>query len=646
MNTNRHICGFEAYRPADVHQRCRRSRHITHITSPDASDTEKALILEVVEKEQPIHFKLLCRRIASLYTRNEKNNSALYWKVASIITARNLLGNKLIMYMNYVCTRDYDKVAVRYRTDDKLTERQISQICPEELMQAIRLVLLSKGIMTKDALMNIVRDELGYFVMGTDIQTRLNKCIEIMQHNGDVEINDKSVKLTAKGRKHEYRMGEFSKVKVLEIPSIEKASMVKDDVFCVDEDLWFDNIVIDLPKEQKSNEKGKQPAIKRLSCLVNKKKQKEPGSKKSSHSNVVVQTTQNRDTKEIDCILGKKSCTVIPLPDRIHDLSSTSSGIPEQENICNTKNENNHREEVLNSEALEMPVVPLKGFGYDSNKARQYVEWPYWYGSLLDAAFSKSASSLKGMSCIELLFTQGYAVIEASVGSFLFVPETGKLEDYSEGTQHLVTNEKSLDVSCYRLVDVTEPCISANPIFDAAAVYTDIMHIHLESQKENISGNVDAEAYASSKTVESFGKTCIKHILNVIWGPSPRIIQISDNIYKTIDTVRNKYFPSPTHQQGEVPYSLAVLVAAFPVPGLARIITAQYISGIAQMLLCLFVWKWCYLWWAFDFYRILTRNFVDSEGNELKNYNKWYTAAGFIIYSFLLSMLMPTFLRW
>lgn len=646
MNTNRHICGFEAYRPADIYQRCRRSRHITHITSPDASDTEKALILEVVEKEQPIHFKLLCRRIASLYTRNEKINSALYWKVASIITARNLLGNVLIMYMNYVCTRDYDKVAVRYRTDDKLTERQISQICPEELMQAIRLVLLSKGIMTKDALVNIVREELGYFVMGTEIQARLNKCIEIMQHNRVVEINDKSVKLTAKGRKHEYRMGEFSKVKVLEIPPIEKASMVKDDVFCVDEDLWFDNIVIDLPKDQSSNEKGKPPAIKRSSCLVDNKNEKKPQGKKSSQSKVVVQISQNCGAKEIDRIRGKKSRTVISLPDKKQVLSCTSLGIPEEENISSTQNEHNHREDIQNTEAMEMPVVSLKELGYDPNKTRQYVEWPYWYGSLIDTAFSKSSSSLKGMSCDDLLFTQVDAVIESSVGSFLFVQETGKSEDCREEIQHSVTNDQRFDVSCYRLADISESCISGNSVFDAA-VYTDIMlHTYSESQNENIFGNVDAGAYVSSETVEMFEQTRIKRILNVMLGQSPRLIQIFDNIYQTIDAGRKKYLPSPTHQQGDVPYPLVVLAAAFPVPGLARIITAQYISGIVQMLLCLFVWKWCYLWWAFDFYRILTRNFVDSEGNELKNYNKWYTAAGFLIYSFLSSMLMPIFLRW
>ena len=617
--TSRHIYGFEPYRPADVHRRCCESKHITHITSPDASDTEKSLIWEVVEKEQPIHFKLLCRRIASLYTRNEKMNSTLYWKIATIISARNLLGDKLIMYMNFVCTRDYDKVAVRYRTDDKLTERLISQICPEELMQAIRLVLSGISSMGKGDLIDIVRNELGYITKGSSIYDYLNKCIEIMQYDGIVTINNDKVGLTAKGRTHEYRMGEFSKVRVLDIPPIEKVSEIHSDVFCDDEKLWCDDIVVIPPKNQTSEAKRKSSKIKRASYYEDNTNDKEKKTIVSPHRKGAVPAAQNLDAKNSEESRSNKSKSLKSSSHEIPALPSSVASIPEK--------------------LSEHPVNTRNVHDGETKSSRLYVEWPYWYGDLFDDTFCKSCSSLYGIA-IGSNFSQKVPDVD------IFVQEIEMREVCKEETQHIEPNTQLPDACYHCFVDETVSCISANSYSEEPMLYTDIIsYINLEEQLRHDVEPIAAEEI-DSQSSSALGITRFLLDLRMLLRYLPCADQIGETVVQTFDSVRKKYYPESTHRQGEIPYVLAVIVAAFPIPGLARIITAQYISGIVQMLLCLFVWKWCYMWWALDFYRILTCDFLDSEGNELKNYSKSYAAAGFIIYSFIVASLMPSFLRW
>ena len=58
---------------------------------------------------------------------------------------------------------DFENVIVRYRTEDGIHRRDIQNICSEELMQALILVLRNHRRLQEEDLLTIVTRELGFF---------------------------------------------------------------------------------------------------------------------------------------------------------------------------------------------------------------------------------------------------------------------------------------------------------------------------------------------------------------------------------------------------------------------------------------------------------------------------------------------------
>ena len=108
--TTRTEYGFIPYYHAEKYENCVAARHITNVDSPDSSETERNIILDIVKIEQPIEFDVLCRRISPIYNRSERLSPALRNKVGTIIFRQ--LAEQLRIYGRFVCARDFDLVKV------------------------------------------------------------------------------------------------------------------------------------------------------------------------------------------------------------------------------------------------------------------------------------------------------------------------------------------------------------------------------------------------------------------------------------------------------------------------------------------------------------------------------------------------------
>lgn len=632
--------GFKPYRPADVHSRCLDNCHITHITSPDASDTEKNLILEIVEKEQPIDFKLLCRRIAPLYKRNEKITSELYWKVANIITSKQLLGNKLIMYMHFVCTRDYDKVEVRYRTDDKLTERIISQICPEELMQAICLVLRYIGSTNSGRLIDIVRKELGYFASGTGIQAYLNECIKIMQQAGIVSIERRQVSLTDIGREYEYRMGDFCKENVLEIPTLEKVSSSTFDLISNDEDFWFDNIVIASPKGADFDEGSKPSRNKKISAQgkndiskgvrkATKRKFSSFAPEKKEEYPVVITTDEVSPYK---VLLGM----IQTLPYRTHDIRDTNS----LDCVAGGRNYGESENDILHCAQRGQVEIFSKECNDGTMCPHQCVIWPYWYGSIVEENLCQSGV-LNGSVSIEFFSLYKHEWLEQSYLLALNA-EVPYKHQVKENNSRLVE-----DVSaCYNFAGEFDSSKSGTFHQASNVLYLgSFLHGGCEDVLPHSTTNPMTVTYYACEN-KVLGNGVVERLLCDFVGRSSLGIHVDEIINSVKGLWRNFISSVRTFKQEDLPYALEVMVGMIPIPGLVRITSGRYISGIFQLVLCFLVCKWFYLWWALDFFHVITHDRGEAGCRKLKDSQKWIASAGFIAYLFLVASLMKRFLQW
>ncbi len=173
--------GFKYYQEADIYQAPKGKDDLSWITN---------VISYIVEVEQPIHYELLCKRIAPLFG-NRKATFKIRDSVDYVLTSN--LKNKLNRKEDFFTLKSLKSIMPRVpkEFDDP---RVINHISTEELAEMM-YVLVSKsfGIM-KTNLMQLTARECGYNRSGVNITQAMEKAYMILKKEHRIkEIDGKVV---------------------------------------------------------------------------------------------------------------------------------------------------------------------------------------------------------------------------------------------------------------------------------------------------------------------------------------------------------------------------------------------------------------------------------------------------------------------
>lgn len=177
------VFGFETYRMVDVSKRnlVKGSYYCGHYY---LSEQMVALAKEVIEKEQPIRFDVLCRRLSPLFNlEDQKITKELKNKTEQLISR---ISPKVSKLNGFVYLSNLKEITVRYRTTDAFHERKTEDICHEEMMQALCNIGVKYQKLTKDSLIRLAVKALGYFRCGADLRSKLTESLKQMIKRGDV----------------------------------------------------------------------------------------------------------------------------------------------------------------------------------------------------------------------------------------------------------------------------------------------------------------------------------------------------------------------------------------------------------------------------------------------------------------------------
>lgn len=165
---------FAFYAEADIHKV---PRHSTQ------SIYQAHVIKYVIEEEYPIHFELLCKRVAGLFgyqraTTNVRNS------VRSLINRQ--LKDQVQNLGDFYWIKDKNKIRVRIPNGDE-TDRKIDYISTEELAEAM-FIIASKsfGILQNDLFVATAR-VFGFNRTGGNITQSLQKACDYLLETGKVK---------------------------------------------------------------------------------------------------------------------------------------------------------------------------------------------------------------------------------------------------------------------------------------------------------------------------------------------------------------------------------------------------------------------------------------------------------------------------
>ncbi|SHJ80608.1 Protein of unknown function [Anaerocolumna jejuensis DSM 15929] len=143
----------------------------------------------VVKKEFPIHFELLCKRVAPLFG-NQK----------ATVKVRNGVDFIMRQYCNSVLKKgefcwlkDNDEAKVRIPTD--LVSRPIQYIAVEELAEAMMKVISNSFGVEKDDLFVTTARIFGFNRTGGNIQSAMSETYEYLEKNNMIRLLDNKVAL-------------------------------------------------------------------------------------------------------------------------------------------------------------------------------------------------------------------------------------------------------------------------------------------------------------------------------------------------------------------------------------------------------------------------------------------------------------------
>lgn len=196
--------GFVPYRKEDISR-----SYITALKTIRGfhlpTNDEIIIARKIIEKEQPIRFDTLCRRLSPLF---EAEGVRITKELRN--RAKRLIG---FIFPKVKCENDFvyfsnlSEIPVRYRTGDAYHERKTEDICNEEMMQALSNIGRKHDCILKDDLITIAVYAFGYTKKGADICARLEKALSCMISRCEVSCYDQKVHFI---KCPSYKMGDFS----------------------------------------------------------------------------------------------------------------------------------------------------------------------------------------------------------------------------------------------------------------------------------------------------------------------------------------------------------------------------------------------------------------------------------------------------
>lgn len=196
--------GSEAYRMVDISRRWCHGK-VTYTGFHELIPSEIALAKEVIEREQPIRFDVLCRRLSPLFNlEGQRITNELRGKT------KRLIANIKPVVLNckgFVYLSNLKEVCVRYRTGDAFHERKTEDICHEEMMQALSNIGRLTSKITKEELIDCAVRVFGYSRKGGDLCSRLEAALSCMIRRQDVIDSGYFLRFQ---RCPYYKMGDYS----------------------------------------------------------------------------------------------------------------------------------------------------------------------------------------------------------------------------------------------------------------------------------------------------------------------------------------------------------------------------------------------------------------------------------------------------
>lgn len=143
----------------------------------------------VVIKESPIHFELLCKRVAPLFG-NQKATVKVRNGVELVMTK---YCTNVFKKGDFCWVKDSNEVTVRIPTE--LVSRPIQYIAVEELAEAMLMVISNSFGIEKDDLLIATARIFGFNRSGGNIQSAMNDTYEYLKANNKIKLLDNKVAL-------------------------------------------------------------------------------------------------------------------------------------------------------------------------------------------------------------------------------------------------------------------------------------------------------------------------------------------------------------------------------------------------------------------------------------------------------------------
>ena len=143
-------------------------------------------IMEVVNTEYPVHYELLCQRLAPLFG-NEKATVKIH-READIGLSR--LGTKIVRKGDFIFPNGYETIPVRMPNN-----RKIQHICTEELSEAMFRILQTCVGATREALCSETIRVYGFNRAGQNISLAMSVAVDALISTGRVEEIEGKLKI-------------------------------------------------------------------------------------------------------------------------------------------------------------------------------------------------------------------------------------------------------------------------------------------------------------------------------------------------------------------------------------------------------------------------------------------------------------------
>lgn len=168
--------GFIPYKQADIYE-CEESEPHEQIKM-------------VIEKEQPIHFEELCRRVAPLFG-NQKATSKVKTNIE--YQFRWYLAEDIERKGDFISLKECNQIQVRIPNEEDDYVRPIGYICETELAKAMRVIAKHCYGITPDDLFKVTAREFGFKRTSENIVSTLRNVYDDMLDNGKVKEQDGKV---------------------------------------------------------------------------------------------------------------------------------------------------------------------------------------------------------------------------------------------------------------------------------------------------------------------------------------------------------------------------------------------------------------------------------------------------------------------